>query len=296
MGLIREMVIAGVAGADTAVDAYRVAFVVPEILNHILASGFLSVTFIPIFSGYLAEKRDDEGWHVFSLILTVFGAFLLVLVLVAEIFAPSLIGLLAPGRTDPVFLAMAVRMTRIILPAQVFFFAGGLLMAVQFAREQFFIPALAPLVYNLGIILGGVLLAAFCGMEGFAWGVLGGSLVGNFAIQIWGARRIGMRFAPVWQWRHPDLWRYLRLTLPLMHRRAASTRCSLTTIRCYPMTSTKLSRRHRRRDSRSRRLRRPSRKNQKRRNSISTSASPTSGPIFSMSSRASPTTLRKQSG
>ena len=64
MGLIREMVIAGVAGADTAVDAYRVAFVVPEILNHILASGFLSVTFIPIFSGYLAEKRDDEGWHV----------------------------------------------------------------------------------------------------------------------------------------------------------------------------------------------------------------------------------------
>jgi putative peptidoglycan lipid II flippase len=216
MGLIREMVIAGVAGADTAVDAYRVAFVVPEILNHILASGFLSVTFIPIFSSYLAEKRYDEGWHVFSLILTVFGAFLLVLVLVAEIFAPSLIGLLAPGRTDPVFLAMAVRMTRIILPAQVFFFAGGLLMAVQFSREQFFIPALAPLVYNLGIILGGVLLAAFCGMEGFAWGVLGGSLVGNFAIQIWGARRIGMRFAPVWHWRHPDLWRYLRLTLPLM--------------------------------------------------------------------------------
>ena len=198
MGLVREMVIAGVAGADTAVDAYRVAFVVPEILNHILASGFLSVTFIPIFSRYLAEKCDDEGWRVFSLILTVFGAFLLVLILVAEIFAPSLIGLLAPGRTDPVFLAMAVRMTRIILPAQFFFFAGGLLMAVQFAREQFFIPALAPLVYNLGIILGGVLLAAFCGMEGFAWGVLGGSLVGNFAIQIWGARRIGMRFAPVW--------------------------------------------------------------------------------------------------
>jgi len=216
MGLVREMVIAGVAGADTAVDAYRVAFVVPEILNHILASGFLSVTFIPIFSRYLAEKCDDEGWRVFSLILTVFGAFLLVLILVAEIFAPSLIGLLAPGRTDPVFLAMAVRMTRIILPAQFFFFAGGLLMAVQFAREQFFIPALAPLVYNLGIILGGVLLAAFCGMEGFAWGVLGGSLVGNFAIQIWGARRIGMRFAPVWLWRHPDLWRYLRLTLPLM--------------------------------------------------------------------------------
>ena len=90
MGLIREMVIAGVAGADTAVDAYRVAFIVPEILNHILASGFLSVTFIPIFSRYLVEKRDGEGWRVFSLILTVFGAFLLVLIVVAEIYSTLL--------------------------------------------------------------------------------------------------------------------------------------------------------------------------------------------------------------
>lgn len=216
MGLVREMVIAGVAGADAAVDAYRVAFIVPEILNHILASGFLSVTFIPIFSRYLAEQRDAEGWRVFSLILTVFGAFLLALIAVAEVYTPALIGLLAPGRSDPVFLAMAVRMTRIILPAQLFFFAGGLLMAVQFAREQFFIPALAPLVYNLGIILGGLLLAARFGMEGFAWGVLGGALLGNFGIQIWGARKVGMHFAPVWDWRHADLWQYLRLTLPLM--------------------------------------------------------------------------------
>jgi putative peptidoglycan lipid II flippase len=216
MGLVREMVIADVAGANAAVDAYRVAFIVPEILNHILASGFLSVTFIPIFTRYLADDRSQEGWRVFSLIMTVFGILLLLLIMVAEVFAPHLIELLAPGRSDPAFVSMAVRMTRIILPAQFFFFAGGLLTAVQFARERFLIPALAPLVYNLGIILGGLLLASSWGMEGFAWGVLGGALAGNFIIQIWGARRIGMVFAPVWQWRHPDLWRYLRLTLPLM--------------------------------------------------------------------------------
>jgi len=216
MGLVREMVIAGVAGADAAVDAYRVAFVVPEILNHILASGFLSVTFIPIFSRYLAEAREETGWRVFSLILTLFGALLLVLIAVAEVFAPALVALLAPGRSDPAFLDMAVRMTRIILPAQFFFFAGGLLMAVQFARERFFIPALAPLIYNLGIILGGLLLGARWGMAGFAWGVLGGALTGNFLVQVWGARRVGMRFAIIWDWRHADLWRYLRLTLPLM--------------------------------------------------------------------------------
>jgi putative peptidoglycan lipid II flippase len=216
MGLVREMVIAGVAGADAAVDAYRVAFIVPEILNHILASGFLSVTFIPIFNRYLAEQRPQEGWRVFSLVLTVFGSFLVALIVVVEIYTPALVGLLAPGRTDPEFLALAVRMTRIILPAQFFFFAGGLLVAVQFAREQFFVPALAPLIYNLGIILGGLLLSSRMGMEGFAWGVLGGALVGNFTIQIWGARRVGMRFKPRWDWRHADLWQYVRLTLPLM--------------------------------------------------------------------------------
>ena len=216
MGLAREMVIAGVAGADAAVDAYRVAFIVPEILNHILASGFLSVTFIPIFTRYLADERPGEGWRIFSLIMTVFGAPLLLLILAAEVFTPHLIALLAPGRSDPTFLALAARMTRIILPAQFFFFAGGLLTAVQFARERFFIPALAPLIYNLGIILGGVLLASSLGMEGFAWGVLAGALAGNFIIQIVGAYRVGMVFTPVWQWRHPDLWRYLRLTLPLM--------------------------------------------------------------------------------
>ena len=107
-------------------------------------------------------------------------------------------------------------MTRIILPAQIAFFAGGLLMAVQFARERFFLPALAPLIYNLGIIAGGLLLRPWLGVEGFAWGVLVGAFLGNFAVQVAGARRLGLRFRPAWSWTHPDLKEYVRLTLPLI--------------------------------------------------------------------------------
>ena len=77
----------------------------------------------------------------------------------------------------------AARLTRIVLPAQLFFYLGGLLMAVQYARNRFLLPATAPLIYNGGIILGGLLLGKRLGMEGFAWGVLAGSFVGNFAIQ-----------------------------------------------------------------------------------------------------------------
>ncbi len=64
-GLIREQVIAYIGGISGGVDAYQVAFIIPEILNHIVASGFLSVTFIPIFSHYLVQNNEEEGWRVF---------------------------------------------------------------------------------------------------------------------------------------------------------------------------------------------------------------------------------------
>ncbi len=216
VGLVREMVIAYAGGAGAGVDAYQVAFVLPEILNHIVASGFLSVTFIPIFSTYLAEDREKEGWEVFSVVFTCFGGALLALILVAMAFTPKLVPLLAPGLTDPDTLAEAVRMTRIILPAQFFFFAGGLFMAVQFAKEKFAVPALAPLLYNLGIIFGGIFLAGRRGMEGFAWGVLAGAFLGNFALQYFGALRAGMILRLTFDFRHPDLKKYIFLTLPLM--------------------------------------------------------------------------------
>ena len=216
IGLAREMVIAHAGGAGQAVDAYQVAFMIPEVLNHVVASGFLSVTFIPIFARYLAADREAEGWTVFSLIMTVFGLGLAAAIGVACLFAPELVALLAPGLPEGPVFDSAVRMTRIIIPAQFFFFSGGLFMAVQFARERFLIPALAPLFYNLGIILGGVLLGPRLGIEGFAWGVLLGAFLGNFAVQYFGARQIGMRWGLVCNLRHPDLKRYILLTLPLM--------------------------------------------------------------------------------
>ncbi|MCK5783016.1 MAG: murein biosynthesis integral membrane protein MurJ [Desulfobacterales bacterium] len=216
IGLIREMVIANADGVSASVDAYQIAFVLPEILNHMVASGFLSVVFIPIFSRYLAEDREAEGWRVFSIILSGFGSLLLLLIIIGEWFAPELVGIVAPGIKDPAVKADAIHMTRIILPAQFFFFTGGMLSAVQFAKEKFAIPALAPLIYNLGIIVGGIMLHSRFGMAGFSWGVLAGSFIGNFAIQFWGARREGMTFSILFDFTHPDLRKYILLTLPLM--------------------------------------------------------------------------------
>ncbi len=215
-GLLRLMTIAYVGGRSGNVDAYQAAFVIPEILNHIVASGFLSITFIPIFSHYLSQNQEAQGWQVFSIILTCFGSLLLIFIAIAHVFAPDLVALLARGRPDPEFRATVVRLTRIIMPAQFFFFAGGLFMAVQFAKEKFLIPALAPLIYNLGIIAGGFILGTRLGMEGFSWGVLAGAMFGNFALQWWGACQVGMRFSFSFDFKHPDLRQYIKLTLPLM--------------------------------------------------------------------------------
>ena len=216
IGLVRETAIAWMGGASAGVDAYQVAFVIPEILNHVVASGFLSITFIPIFTRYLVEKNEQEGYRVFSVILNCFGTGLLVFICISMMFAPELIAILAPGLKNGPAFDLAVRMTRIIIPAQFFFFAGGLFNAVQYAKERFVFPALAPLIYNTGIIAGGILLYPVMGMEGFAWGVLAGAFCGSFLLQLFGARKAGLIYMPIFNFRHPDVIKYVLLTLPLM--------------------------------------------------------------------------------
>ncbi len=216
IGLVRESAIAWMGGAKAAVDAYQIAFVIPEILNHIVASGFLSITFIPIFAHYLSQNKDEEGFEIFSIIFNGFGLILLCFIAITLVWAPQFVKLFVPGINDPITFALAVKMTRIIIPAQFFFFTGGLFMAVQFTKEQFFIPAMAPLIYNIGIITGGILLYPTLGMEGFAWGVLGGAFLGSFLLQLVGARRAGLEYYFIFNISHPDFLKYILLTLPLM--------------------------------------------------------------------------------
>ena len=215
LGYARDAVIAYQHGATPETDAYFAAFTIPDFLNYLLAGGSLSITFIPIFARYLAEGREEDGHRSFSAIATAMGIAMLFFVILGEFLAERLIPVIAPG-FPPDQIAIAARLTRIVLPAQVFFYFGGLLMAVQYARNRFLIPALAPLVYNAGIIAGGVALGRAYGMDGFAWGVLGGSFVGNFAIQVHGARKAGLRFSPRIDLSDPGLREFVRLSIPIM--------------------------------------------------------------------------------
>ena len=218
LGVLRDIIFAGMLGATGVTDEYVAAFTIPDFMNYLLAGGFLSITFIPIFSRYLADDDEEGGWEALTAVIRPLAVGIVLLVIVGWALAPSVIGALFPDFT-PEQAAATVRLTRIVLPAQIFFVLGALFTAVQYAKGQFFIPTLAPIIYNLGIITGGILYAVFTGEadpEGFIWGAVIGAFIGNFALQWWGARRLGMHL--IWRlpWRNPVILEYVKIAFPLM--------------------------------------------------------------------------------
>jgi putative peptidoglycan lipid II flippase len=215
LGFAREWTVAHQMGSNAITDAYYAAFTLPDFLNYLVAGGSLSVTFIPVFAKYVAEGREEEGWHVFSTVVTFMGLVITGLVILGEIYAGKLASAIAPG-FNPAERERVIFLTRIMLPAQICFYEGSILSAVQYAKNQFVIPSLAPLIYNLGIILGGVLLASRYGMTGFAIGVLAGAIVGNLLLQIYGASRAGSHYVPALNIGHPGFRLFIKLAIPIM--------------------------------------------------------------------------------
>lgn len=215
LGFVREMVIAALFGATGKTDAFIAAFTLPDWLNYVLAGGTLSITFIPIYSRHLAAGDEEEGNRIYSVIATVMGALLVAGIIVLEILAPSIVQAYL-HRLAPEHRELAVSLTRILLPAQFFFYLGGLSTATLFSRQLFWAASLSPLVYNLGTILGGLLLGRMLGVASLAWGTLAGAVVGPFLIPWIAAHRAGLRYRPNLNVKHPDFTKWLLATLPLM--------------------------------------------------------------------------------
>lgn len=214
LGILREMLLAHNAGTGLEKNALDLAFMIPDILNHVVSTGFLSIIFIPIFTGYLVSSEEDKGWKFFSNVLTTIGVFLLLLIIPSFIWMKELLELFTAADLDETLLDRATYFGRLILPGQLFIFAGSILVAVQHTRKQFLIPSLTGVIYNAAIIIGGVLLSSR-GLEGFALGVPVGAFIGFFALQIWGAHRGGVHYKPIISPLAPDFLRYLKMMLPM---------------------------------------------------------------------------------
>jgi putative peptidoglycan lipid II flippase len=215
IGYIREAYIAYAFGAGQQTDAYVAAFTLPDWLNYIVAGGAASITFISIYTRFLAENRDADAKKTFSVVITVMTAVMIIGTIVAEIFTPQFVHWMFRG-FSPAQVELTVRLTRILLPAQIFFYVGGVVSAVLLSHRLFLFPAFGPLLYNIFIIFGGVIAGRHFGIASLAYGALAGSIVGPFLASVIGAARIGTGYRPSFDIRNPAFREWVRLSIPLM--------------------------------------------------------------------------------
>jgi putative peptidoglycan lipid II flippase len=214
-GLLRNMYIAWLFGRGWRADAFMAAFQLPDQIAYFLVGGAASITFVTILTRYREAGREAEGERSLSVILTTMYVVLGSAIALAEIFAPWYVHRFFSG-FDAEKAALCVSLTRILLPAQLCFFAGGVFGAVLLVRKQFSVQAVAPIIYNLGTIVGGLLLVKKMGITSLALGTVAGALCGPLLLNWYFARRAGVRYRPILDWRDEGLREWVRLSLPLM--------------------------------------------------------------------------------
>jgi putative peptidoglycan lipid II flippase len=217
LGLVRIKYLNYLFGAGIQQDAYRAAFALPDLLAYFLIGGAASISLITILNRY-REAGDDEGAdHALSVILNNMLVVLVVGAGLAEVLAPQYVWLANKGfRHDPARFALCVAMTRIIVPAQIFFFIGSVMGSRLQVRKIFVYQAFAPLIYNGGIILGALFFHRWLGISSFAVGVFAGMLLGYALLNSLGAFRTGLRYQFVVHFKDPAFLEWLKLSLPLM--------------------------------------------------------------------------------
>jgi putative peptidoglycan lipid II flippase len=215
IGLGRGKYIAWLFGAGPQTDAYVAAFRLPDLMNNFLVGGAVSITFVTILNRYRERDEEDEGERVLFTVLNLMVLVLIAATITLIFLAGPYIRLTNPGFSAPQ-VALCTRMTRLLLPAQIFLFAGSVVGATLLVRKQFLYQALQPIIYNLCIIAGGLLLARRLGVSSLAIGATVGFFLGSFALNAWGAARAGVRYRWGIDLRHPGLRIWLKMTLPLM--------------------------------------------------------------------------------
>ena len=192
LGWIRLLVIGSQFGASRELDAYFAAFRIPDAIFQLVVAGALSAALIPVFSSYRARADEDEAWRLASSVINLVLIALAGLSLLMAIFAPVLVPIVAPGFDAPTT-ELTIRMTRVMLVSPVLIGMGAVVSGILNSYQQFTVPALAPLAYNLVIILAAIFLAPIMGVEGLAVGVAIGSLA-HLAVQLPSLGKVGQRY------------------------------------------------------------------------------------------------------
>jgi putative peptidoglycan lipid II flippase len=226
LGLVRDRILAGMFGAGNELDVYYAAFRIPDLVYSLLVLGAISAGFIPVFVSYLGKKKvgsatpnfspnfskDSQAWYLASSVLNLMTISLIMVCAGLIIFTPWLMKLVAPGFSAEK-LSLTVQLTRIMFLSPLFLGLSAVLGGILQSFRRFLVYSLAPIMYNLGIIFGALVLVRYFGLAGLAYGVVLGAFL-HMLIQIPSAYFCGFRWQPVFDFRFAGVRRIFKLMPP----------------------------------------------------------------------------------
>ena len=226
LGLLRTTMFAYIFGATSTSDAYYQAFLVPDLVFTIVAGGALSSAFIPVFTHYMVGERDEKtAWHIANAALNLAVVIMMGLALLAIILAPWIVPLYNPGLSqhNPQELALIISLSRIMFLQSIILGAGVIINSILNAKQNFLLPAVGTVLYNVGLIIGllpGFFLvahrtpAAETTAVYFATiGVVLGAIL-QVAVQIPGVIKVGLRYSFTLDRHHPGVIQIGRQMVP----------------------------------------------------------------------------------
>ncbi len=220
LGLAREQVFAAFFGAGFAVDAFQVAFRIPNLLRDLFAEGAMSAAFVPTLTRVQEKSGREAAMRLANLVINFLVVVVSAICIAGFLFADKLVPLMAPGFARvPGKLALTIQMTQIMMPFLLLVAIAAAVMGVLNTRRIFFIPAIAPTMLNIALIASGFLIAPFCPrfglppIVGMAVGVILGGL-GQLFIQVPALRDQGFRWRPAISFRDPGVVRMVTLMAP----------------------------------------------------------------------------------
>lgn len=220
VGLLRDRLLASTFGADSVLDSYYAAFKIPDFIFNTFVLGALTAAFIPVFIQYRHTEGQLRAYQLTNKVLNLLLIILALSVLVGWLTAPLLVKLIAPG-FDLVSLNLTIKLTRVMLGAVIIFGAANVLGGVLQAEQRLLAFAAAPILYNLGIILGLLLFVPYVGAMGLAGGVILGSVL-HLGIQWMAVWRLGWRWRPLLSLKDVGVKEVLKLLGPRTLGLAAS--------------------------------------------------------------------------
>jgi len=219
LGFFRDRLLAAKFGAGDELDVYYTAFRIPDFLTMVLVMGAISAAIIPVFSQYLIHSKE-ESWKFLANLLNLFLFSLSIISLILIFFIPQLVNFIAPGFSETKK-ELTILLTRIMLLSPLLLGLSTIISSVLRVFKRFLITALAPIIYNLGIIVGILFFVPQIGLTGLALGVVTGAFL-HLLIQIPILFKIGFRLQRIFSFQESGFQKVIKLTLPRSIGLAAS--------------------------------------------------------------------------